>query len=56
MSRIAPRDVERYIAAKLRTLSPKTVRNHLNTMHSLFEIGQRLGWCVGTRPNSPTGP
>ena len=42
-----PRDVERYIAAKLRTLAPKTVRNHLNTMHSLFEIGQRLGWCVG---------
>ncbi len=47
MSRIEPRDVERYIAAKLRTLAPKTVRNHLNTMHSLFEIGQRLGWCVG---------
>jgi integrase len=47
MSHIEPRDVERYIAAKLRTLAPKTVRNHLNTMHSLFEIGQRLGWCVG---------
>jgi integrase len=47
LSRIEPRDVERYIAAKLRTLAPKTVRNHLNTMHSLFEIGQRLGWCVG---------
>ncbi len=47
LSRIEPRDIERYIAAKLRTLAPKTVRNHLNTMHSLFEIGQRLGWCVG---------
>lgn len=47
MSRIEPRDIERYIAAKLRTLSPKTVRNHLGTMHSLFEIGQRLGWCTG---------
>lgn len=47
MSQIEPRDIERYIAAKLSTLAPKTVRNHLNTMHSLFEIGQRLGWCVG---------
>jgi integrase len=42
---IEPRDVERYIAAKLATLAPKTVRNHLNTMHSVFEIGARLGWC-----------
>jgi integrase len=47
IARIEPRDIERYIAAKLRTLAPKTVRNHLNTMHSLFEIGLRLGWCVG---------
>jgi integrase len=46
LSRIEPRDIERYIAAKLRTHAPKTVRNHLNTMHSLFEIGQRLGWCA----------
>jgi integrase len=46
ISRIEPRDIERYIAAKLQTLAPKTVRNHLNTMHSLFDIGQRLGWCA----------
>jgi integrase len=45
MHRIGPREIERYIAAKLQTPSPKTVRNHLNTMHSLFEIGQRLEWC-----------
>ena len=45
LDRIEPADIERYIAAKLRTLSPKTVRNHLNTMHSVFEIGQRMGWC-----------
>jgi integrase len=46
MSRIGPQDIERYIAAKLQTHAPKTVRNHLNTMHSLFEIGQRLDWCT----------
>jgi integrase len=26
-------------------LAAKTVRNHLNTMHSVFELGMRLGWC-----------
>ena len=46
LDRIEPKDVERYIAVKLGTLAPKTVRNHLNTMHSVFEIGQRLGWCA----------
>jgi integrase len=45
LGRIEPRDVERYIALKLKTLAPKTVRNHLNTMHSVFEIGMRVGWC-----------
>jgi integrase len=43
LGKIEPRDIERYIAAKLKTLAPKTVRNHLNTMHSVFEIGQRMG-------------
>jgi integrase len=38
-------DVERYIDVKLRTLAVKTVRNHLNTMHSVFQIGLRKGWC-----------
>jgi integrase len=69
LSRIEPRDIERYIAVKLRptfaaksdaltarsernkrerkksALAPKTVRNHVNTMHSIFELGLRLGWC-----------
>jgi integrase len=45
LGRIEPRDIERYIAVKLRTLAPKTVRNHLNTMHSVFELGLRMGWC-----------
>ena len=45
LGRIEPRDIERYIAAKLETLAPKTVRNHLNTIHSIFDIGMRLDWC-----------
>lgn len=45
LDRIEPKDIERYIAVKLRTLAPKTVRNHLNTMHSVFDIGMRMGWC-----------
>jgi len=28
-----------------KTLAPKTVRNHLNTMHSVFEVGLRMKWC-----------
>jgi integrase len=47
LHRIEPRDIERYIAVKLATLAPKTIRNHLNTMHSVFEIGLRMGWCQG---------
>jgi integrase len=46
VGRIEPKEIERYITVKLGTLAPKTVRNHLNTMHSVFEIGQRLGWCT----------
>jgi integrase len=45
LDKIEPQDIERYISAKLTTLAPKTVRDHLNTMHSVFEIGQRIGWC-----------
>ena len=45
LDKIEPRDIERYISAKLKVLAPKTVRNHLNTMHSVFEIGQRMGRC-----------
>lgn len=47
LQKIGPRDIERYIAVKLRSLAPKTVRNHLNTMHSVFDIGMRMGWCPG---------
>jgi integrase len=45
LDEIEPQEIERYIALKLRTLSPKTVRNHLGTMHSVFELGMRMGWC-----------
>ncbi|HTC58738.1 MAG TPA: site-specific integrase [Solirubrobacteraceae bacterium] len=45
LARITPEDIERYIAVKTRTLAVKTVRNHLNTTHSVFEIGRRRRWC-----------
>jgi integrase len=45
LARIAPEDIERYIAVKTKKLATKTVRNHLNTMHSVFEIGLRRRWC-----------
>src|SRR6185312_10559461 len=38
-------DVERYVDVKSHALAVKTVRNHLNTMHSVFQIGLRKGWC-----------
>lgn len=38
-------DIERYIDVKLRKLAVKTVRNHVNTMHSVFQLGLRKGWC-----------
>jgi len=45
LARVTLEDIERYIAVKTRTLAIKTVRNHLNTMHSVFEIGMRRRWC-----------
>jgi integrase len=45
LDRITPDDIERYIAVKQRTLAVKTIRNHLNTMHSVFQVGLRQGWC-----------
>ncbi|HUY58605.1 MAG TPA: site-specific integrase [Solirubrobacteraceae bacterium] len=46
LDRIEPIDIERYIAAKKRTLALKTIRNHVNTMHSIFDLGLRQGWCT----------
>ena len=45
LDRITPDDIERYIAVKQRTLAIKTIRNHIVTMHSVFEVGLRKGWC-----------
>jgi integrase len=45
LDRITPEDIERYIAAKQYTLAIKTIRNHVDTMHSVFELGLRKGWC-----------
>ncbi|MDQ6775271.1 MAG: tyrosine-type recombinase/integrase [Actinomycetota bacterium] len=45
VDRIRPTDIERYIAAKRKTLAVKTIRNHVNTMHSIFDLGLRKGWC-----------
>ncbi|MEJ7787870.1 MAG: site-specific integrase [Solirubrobacteraceae bacterium] len=45
LDRITPEDIERYIAAKQHTLAIKTIRNHVGTMHSVFELGLRKGWC-----------
>ncbi|HTU29775.1 MAG TPA: tyrosine-type recombinase/integrase [Solirubrobacteraceae bacterium] len=46
LDRIQVRDVERYIAAKQSTLALKTIRNHVNTLHSIFELGIKQGWCT----------
>jgi integrase len=45
LDRITPEDIERYVSAKRRTLAIKTIRNHIGTMHSVFEVGLRKGWC-----------
>jgi hypothetical protein len=43
LDRIRPTDVERYVTAKRKTLAVKTIRNHVNTMHSIFDLGVRKG-------------
>jgi integrase len=45
LAKVEPEDIERYIAVKRRTLAIKTIRNHLGTMHSVFELGLRKQWC-----------
>jgi len=45
LDRIRPEDIERYVAAKRKALATKTIRNHVNTMHSIFDLGLRKGWC-----------
>jgi len=45
LDHITSEDIERYVTAKRRTLAIKTIRNHIGTMHSAFEVGLRKGWC-----------
>ncbi len=45
LAKIAPQDIERYIVVKRKRLAIKTIRNHLNTMHSVFQLGLRRKWC-----------
>ena len=52
IEKITTADIERYIMVKKaggdgkRKLAPKTISNHVTTMHSIFELGVREGWCV----------
>jgi integrase len=45
LAKITAQDVEQYIVVKRKTLAIKTIRNHLNTMHSVFQLGLRRKWC-----------
>jgi integrase len=48
IDRVTPGDVEAYIAAKGRAgLSPKSVRNHLGLLHSIFTYAERRSWARG---------
>jgi integrase len=47
LARIDEDDIERYVLMKIRQgKSPKTMRNHLGVLHSVFELGQRRKWCA----------
>jgi integrase len=52
LEKITTADVERYVLAKKngvggkKKLASKTISNHLTTIHSVFELGVREGWCV----------
>jgi integrase len=47
IDRIGPPDVERYLAAKLRSgLAVKTVTNHLNFAHGIFGFAVRRRWAI----------
>jgi site-specific recombinase XerD len=59
LARITEDDIERYIARKREgkdKLAAKTIRNHLGTLHSLFELGQRRKWCADNPVKLAEGP
>jgi integrase len=45
LARITPEDIERYTIVKRKSISLKTIRNHLNLAHAIFELGLRKRWC-----------
>ena len=53
LDRIRPADIERYASAKRGTVAVKTIRDHVNKMHSIFDLGLRKGWCQ-TNPSRLT--
>ena len=57
LDKIKPDDIERYVGVKqAEGLAIKTIRNHINTMHSVFDIGVRRGWCVANPVKSADRP
>ena len=63
LDRIDIQVVERFIAAKSRDgLAPKSIRNYLGTLHSIFELAVRNGWArenpvkAATKPESTSDP
>jgi excisionase family DNA binding protein len=44
LDRIEPAHAEEYLHAKLATLAPKTVTNHLTFLHGLLAFAVRRGW------------
>jgi integrase len=46
LARITPDDIERYVRVKRDQVALKTIRNHLNLAHSIFELGLRKNWCL----------
>ncbi len=57
LARITEDDVEGYVVAKSRQgKSPKTIRNQLGVLHSIFELGQRRKWCSRNPVKLAEGP
>ena len=55
IDKIKPRDIESYIAKKQDTLAIKTISNHVNTLHSIFESRDAAG-VVRLKPGEARRP
>lgn len=57
LDRIDVAGVERFIAAESRAgLAPKSIRNYLGTLHSIFELAIRNGWARENPVKAATKP